>query len=64
MGKVIVAGSFTTFNDVSQKYITLLDSEGNIDLNLQPRSRGEQRNLVGGSSGKRQIYDSRWIYAI
>jgi uncharacterized delta-60 repeat protein len=56
-GKVIVAGSFTTFNDVSQKYITLLDSEGNIDLNFSPGAGASNEiwSVVRQESGKFMI---------
>ncbi|MBW6497733.1 MAG: delta-60 repeat domain-containing protein [Bacteroidales bacterium] len=53
-GKVIVAGSFTIFNGVPQRHITMLNSDGSFDMefNPSPGAYGDIWSLVRQESGK------------
>ncbi len=54
-GKILIGGFFTSYNGISKKYITRLNSDGTLDTTFNPGNTGADwfiRNIVIQNDGK------------
>ena len=62
--KILIGGSFTSYNDNNCKYIARLNTDGSIDTTFQPNINGPVREITIQEDGKIIIGgEFRWFYS-